>query len=84
MTYLAVPFLNWAIDGNRITFGAYSQGANDYQYRYRYNNESTYYYVSKVPHTDYAIMDRDIKVHHIKINGRRSKLFFICCYRSKG
>ena len=41
MTYLAVPFLNWAIDGNRITFGAYSQGANDYQYRYRYNNEST-------------------------------------------
>ena len=84
MTYLAVPFLNWAIDGNRITFGAYSQGANDYQYRYRYNNESTYYYVSKVPHTDYAIMDRDIKVRHIKINGRRSKLFFICCYGSKG
>ena len=64
MTYLAVPFLNWAIDGNRITFGAYSQGANDYQYRYRYNNESTYYYVSKVPHTNHAVMDIDIKVRY--------------------
>ena len=31
MTYLAVPFLNWTIDGNRLTLGAYSQGANDYQ-----------------------------------------------------
>ena len=64
MTYLAVPFLNWTIDGNRITLGAYSQGANDYQYRYRYNSESTYHYVSKVPNTDYAIMDRDIKVRY--------------------
>lgn len=64
MTYLAVPFLNWAIDENRITFGAYSQGANDYQYRYRYNSESTYYYVSKVPNTNYTIMDMDIKVRY--------------------
>ena len=51
MTYVAVPFLNWTIDNdNHVILGAYSQAANDYQYRYRYNSESTYYYVSKVPY----------------------------------
>ena len=65
MTYVAVPFLNWTIDNdNHVIFGAYSQGANDYQYRYRYNSESTYYYVSKVPYADYAIIDYDIHVRY--------------------
>ena len=65
MTYVAVPFLNWTIDNdNHVIFGAYSQGANDYQYRYRYNSESTYYYVSKVPYADYTIIDYDIHVRY--------------------
>ena len=56
LTYLMVPYLNWTFENNnQLILGAYSQGANDVQFRYRRKNESAYHYVTKTANTNHAV-----------------------------
>lgn len=48
MTYLHVPYLNYAIEGNQIALGGYAQGANGYQYRYKKESWSGYHYAENI------------------------------------
>ena len=48
MTYLHAPYLNYAIEGNQIALGGYTQGANGYQYRYKKESWSGYHYAENI------------------------------------
>ena len=48
MTYLHAPYLNYSMDGNQISFGGYTQGANNYQYRYKRESWNYYHYAETI------------------------------------